>query len=106
MLLCQSSKEHDSTKYLNALEDFDLGKVRGLVKVDNVPIAKLGVVDYSTNTMQNVTEIYTKGFNINLPTNTHISTVKYGTWVVCLLKTASSWRAYNIPPKYCRSDDP
>jgi hypothetical protein len=30
--------------------------------------------------MQNVTEIYTKGFNINLPSNTHIPTVKYGTF--------------------------
>jgi hypothetical protein len=59
---------------------FDLGKVKGLVKVDNVPIAKLDVVDYSINTMQNVTEIYTKGFNINLPSNTHIPTVKYGTF--------------------------
>ena len=59
---------------------FDLGKIKGLVKVDNTPIAKLDVVDYSTSVMENVTEIYTKLFNIYLPNNTHIPTVKYGTF--------------------------
>jgi hypothetical protein len=59
---------------------FDLGKVKGLVKVDNIPIAKLDALDYSTNTMENVTEIYTKEFNIYIPNNTHLSSVKYGTF--------------------------
>jgi hypothetical protein len=59
---------------------YDLGKVRGLVKVDNIPIAKLEALDYSTNTMENVTEIYTKEFNIYLPNNSHIPTVRYGTF--------------------------
>jgi hypothetical protein len=57
---------------------FDLGKIKGLVKVDDTPIAKLDVLDYKTNVMENVTEIYTKLFNINLPNNTHIPTVKHG----------------------------
>ncbi len=46
--------------------------------------------------MQNVTEIYTKGFNINLPTNTHISTVKYGTFPA----TVHGWFVFlkRLPP--------
>jgi hypothetical protein len=59
---------------------FDLGKVRGLVKVDNIPIAQLDVVDYTTNSLVNVTEIYTKEFNVTIPSNTHIPSDKYGTF--------------------------
>ena len=67
-------------KISQCARDFDLGKVRGLVKVDNIPIGKLDALDYSTNTMENITEIYTNEFNIHIPNNTHFPSVKYGTF--------------------------
>lgn len=50
-----------------AARGFDLGKIKGEVKVDNIPIAKLDVVDYTTNTNENVSEVYTKEFNATIP---------------------------------------
>ena len=61
-----------------AARGFDLGKIKGEVKVDNIPIAKLDVVDYKTNAIQNVSEVYTKEFNANIPEAGHIPTDKSG----------------------------
>lgn len=61
-----------------AARGFDLGKVKGEVKVDNIPIAKLDVVDYTTNTNENVSEVYTKEFNATIPEAGHIPTEKSG----------------------------
>ena len=71
-----------------AREQVDLGAVTSLVKVDNTPIAKLDVVssmrggslDYKINSLQNVTEIYSKGFNITLPEDSNYPDLKPGTW--------------------------
>jgi hypothetical protein len=59
---------------------FNLGDVKAEVWVDNVPIAKLDVLDYTTNINTNVTELYTKEFNITIPSNTHLLADKYGTF--------------------------
>ena len=56
----------------------DLGAVTSLVNVDGKPLAKLDVVssmrggslDYKINSMDNVTEVYSKGFNITIPEDT------------------------------------
>lgn len=71
-----------------AREMFNLGAVTSLVKVDGNPIAKLDVVssmrsgklDYKINSMNNVSEVYSKGFNITIPENTHIPDQNTGTW--------------------------
>ena len=72
----------------NAREQIDLGAVTSLVKLDNIPIAKLDVVssmragalDYKINSMQNVSEIYSKGFNITIPDDTNIPDLNSGTF--------------------------
>ena len=86
------SPEYDNYTYAqmskNAREQLDLGAVTSLVKFDNIPIAKLDVVssmragalDYKINSMQNVTEIYSKGFNITIPDDTNIPDLKSGTF--------------------------
>jgi hypothetical protein len=61
-----------------AARGFDLGKVRGLIKVDNIPVATLDAVDYKTNIMNNVTEVYTKEFNATVPDSSHVQLEKYG----------------------------
>jgi len=63
-----------------AARGFDLGKIKGLVKVDNIPVATLDAVDYKTNTMNNVTEVYTKEFNATVPDDSHVQNEKYGTF--------------------------
>jgi hypothetical protein len=63
-----------------AARNIDLGKVKGLVKVDNIPIAKLDVIDYSTIIKNNVTEVFTKQFNATVPKDTHMSYDQYGTF--------------------------
>jgi len=59
---------------------FDLGKVKGQVKVDGIPVATLDALDYKTNISNNVTEVYTKGFNATVPINSHFIVERYGTF--------------------------
>jgi hypothetical protein len=58
---------------------FDLGKIKGLVKVGNIPVATLDALDYKTNIMNNVSEVYTKQFNTTIPNDTHFPSEKFGT---------------------------
>ena len=77
--------------------------------VDGKPVAKLDVVssmrggslDYKINSMDNVTELYSKGFNITIPEDTHFPDQNWNlaigsTWMVCLSETIASRRAYNL----------
>jgi hypothetical protein len=66
----------------------DLGAITSLVRVDGVPVGKLDVVssmrggslDYKINSMDNVTELYSKGFNVTIPEDTHYADQNTGTW--------------------------
>jgi hypothetical protein len=59
---------------------YDLGIVKGQVKVDDIPVATLDAVDYKTNIMNNVTEVYTKQFNATVPKESHLISERYGTF--------------------------
>lgn len=79
----RSSKGYETASFQElskCARGFDLGKVSGEVKVDNIPVAKLSAVDYSSNTLNNVTEIYTREFNVTIPSNSHMSFEKPGTF--------------------------
>ena len=74
-----------------AARGFDLGKIKGLVKVDNIPVATLDAIDYKTNTMNNVTEVYTEQYNATVPDESHTPNDRFGTfpaaahgWIVFL----------------------
>lgn len=74
------------TKY--AREQFDLGAITSLVSVDGIPVAKMdvvsdlssGVLNYKINRMENVSEIYSKGFNITIPDDTRYPDQNAGIW--------------------------
>jgi len=65
---------------LDCARGFDLGKVRGQVMVDNIPVATLDALDYKTNIMNNVTEVYSNQFNATIPINSHVIVERYGTF--------------------------
>jgi len=81
---CDGSSKGYETASFNELSkcarDFDLGKIHAEVKVDNVPLAKLSAVDYSSNLLNNVTEILTKEFNVTIPSDSHLIFDKPGTF--------------------------
>jgi hypothetical protein len=57
-----------------------LGKISSEVKLDNIPIARLGAIDYVSNVLNNVTEISTKEFNVTIPNNSNLQFEKPGTF--------------------------
>ena len=58
----------------------DLGRIYGEVKIDNIPVGKVDVTDYTTNLIENITEIYTNQFNLTLPEDSHGVVPKVGTF--------------------------
>jgi hypothetical protein len=79
----QALKGFDSYSFKQLSEcarAYDLGIVKGQVKVDNTPVATLDAIDYKTNVMNNVTEVYTKQFNAIVPKESHLISERYGTF--------------------------
>jgi hypothetical protein len=59
---------------------YDLGIIKCQVKIDNIPVATLDIIDYKTNAINNVTEVYTKQFDATIPRESHLLSERYGTF--------------------------
>jgi hypothetical protein len=66
---------------------YNLGNITSSMEIDGLPVSKLGVrlslisgsLDYKINSLENVSEIYTKGFNLTVPSNSDLDLVP-GEW--------------------------
>lgn len=76
----RSSQNMTSKQLSDRARELDLGKIKGNVWVDNTPVAKLDVNDYNTIELVNATEVYTNGFNITTPKNSHLAVDIPGTY--------------------------
>jgi len=77
----QKGTENSSYKQLSdCARSMDLGKVKGIVKVDNIPVANLDAVDYKTKIMNNVSEVYTKQYNATVLPGSHTINDQFGTF--------------------------
>ena len=94
--------ENDSIKQLSeCAKEFDLGDVTGQVKVDNILVANLDVKDSDVDSnigreiirIDNVTEIYTRQFNMTYPPGSHLEYVQPGTFVT----VAHGWFVFLKP---------
>ena len=81
---------HTNSYQKGAREIADLGAITSLIKIDGSPVAKLDVVSsmrggslhYKINSMDNITELYSKGFNVTIRYVWHVMTGSLYTGIV------------------------